>query len=91
MGTVRTEGRPRVRPSPKQARAGEAPQFTACAPAMLQGELLVCARTPGCTKPAGHQGFCSGHKGFKRRNPPKELKERRSALLQNILPCCTAG
>ena len=93
VGTVRTEGRPRVRPNPKQARACEPPQFTARAPAMLQGELLVCARTPGCTKPAGHQGFCSGHKGFKRRNPPKELKERRSALLQIVyfgLCGCTA-
>ena len=28
---------------------------------------MVCNRTGGCTKAAGHQGFCSGHKGFKRR------------------------
>ncbi|KAK2079427.1 hypothetical protein QBZ16_003119 [Prototheca wickerhamii] len=27
-----------------------------------------CVRTAGCIKPAGHQGFCSGHKGFRRRN-----------------------
>ena len=30
----------------------------------------VCRRTGTCTKPAGHQGFCSGHKGFKRRESP---------------------
>lgn len=29
---------------------------------------MVCQRTGGCTKQAGHQGFCSGHKGFKRRD-----------------------
>lgn len=29
---------------------------------------MVCNRTGGCTKAAGHQGFCSGHKGFKRRD-----------------------
>ena len=29
---------------------------------------LLCQRTSGCTKPAGHQGFCAGHKGFKRRD-----------------------
>ncbi|KAL3157100.1 hypothetical protein ABBQ38_001346 [Trebouxia sp. C0009 RCD-2024] len=31
------------------------------------GDVLVCTRTSGCTKAAGHQGFCSGHKGFRRR------------------------
>lgn len=31
------------------------------------GDALVCNRTAGCTKSAGHQGFCSGHKGFRRR------------------------
>lgn len=30
----------------------------------------VCSKTATCTKPAGHQGFCSGHKGFKRRESP---------------------
>ncbi|KAL4447259.1 hypothetical protein ABPG77_007292 [Micractinium sp. CCAP 211/92] len=30
----------------------------------------VCSKTASCTKPAGHQGFCSGHKGFKRRESP---------------------
>ncbi|KAI3428154.1 hypothetical protein D9Q98_006538 [Chlorella vulgaris] len=30
----------------------------------------VCRRTTTCTKSAGHQGFCSGHKGFKRRDSP---------------------
>jgi len=28
---------------------------------------MSCKRTHGCTKHAGHQGFCSGHKGFKKR------------------------
>lgn len=31
------------------------------------GEVMVCSRTAGCAKAAGHQGFCSGHKGFRRR------------------------
>ncbi|KAL0049880.1 hypothetical protein WJX82_011620 [Trebouxia sp. C0006] len=31
------------------------------------GSVLVCTRTSGCAKSAGHQGFCSGHKGFRRR------------------------
>lgn len=31
------------------------------------GSVLVCTRTSGCTKQAGHQGFCSGHKGFNKR------------------------
>lgn len=31
------------------------------------GDVMVCSRTQGCTKAAGHQGFCSGHKGFRRR------------------------
>ena len=31
------------------------------------GEVMVCGRTAGCAKAAGHQGFCSGHKGFRRR------------------------
>ena len=77
VGTMWTEGRPRVRASPKQARAREAPQSTACAPAMLQGKRPVCPRNPRCTKPAGHRGFCNGHKDLKRRKPPKELEERR--------------
>ncbi len=34
------------------------------------GGSAVCRRTTTCTKPAGHQGFCSGHKGFKRRESP---------------------
>jgi hypothetical protein len=32
---------------------------------------LLCPRTPGCNRPAGHQGWCSGHKGFKRRSSHK--------------------
>ena len=67
----------RERGSPLLAGAGDAPQFSAPAPAMLQREPLVCPRTPGCTKSAGHRGFCIGHKDFTRRKPPKELKERR--------------
>ena len=31
------------------------------------GDAMVCSRTAGCAKAAGHQGFCSGHKGFRRR------------------------
>lgn len=31
------------------------------------GGILMCMRTAGCSRPAGHQGWCSGHKGFKRR------------------------
>ena len=31
------------------------------------GDVMVCSRTAGCAKAAGHQGFCSGHKGFRRR------------------------
>jgi hypothetical protein len=31
---------------------------------------MLCQRTTTCTKAAGHQGFCSGHKGFKRRESP---------------------
>ncbi|WPT16178.1 hypothetical protein PSENEW3_00004185 [Picochlorum sp. SENEW3] len=27
-----------------------------------------CNRTHGCTKAFGHQGFCSGHRGFKRKD-----------------------
>eukprot|EP00887_Chlorella_sp_A99_P001968 scaffold18.g1968.t1 len=29
-----------------------------------------CRRTPTCTKGFRHQGFCSGHKGYKRRESP---------------------
>lgn len=35
--------------------------------AVSAGGAMVCHRTGGCTKAAGHQGFCSGHKGFKKR------------------------
>ncbi|KAI8476860.1 MAG: hypothetical protein J3K34DRAFT_516134 [Monoraphidium minutum] len=28
-----------------------------------QGGALMCPRTAGCTRPAGHQGWCVGHKG----------------------------
>jgi hypothetical protein len=31
------------------------------------GGLLLCPRTAGCTRPAGHQGWCLGHKGYKKR------------------------
>lgn len=44
---------------------------TAAAPSFSAGGLgagaIPCNRTGGCIKAAGHQGFCSGHKGFKRR------------------------
>ena len=30
--------------------------------------IMSCKRTHRCTKHAGHQGFCSGHKGFKKRD-----------------------
>jgi len=44
---------------------------TAAAPSSPSGKLhfgaVACNRTKGCIKAAGHQGFCSGHKGFKRR------------------------
>lgn len=47
--------------------AGGYPNFGG--PAGPGGAVLVCTRTSGCTKQAGHQGFCSGHKGFKRKTP----------------------
>lgn len=31
------------------------------------GGFLLCPRTPGCTRPAGHQGWCLGHKGYRKR------------------------
>ena len=77
MSIMRTEGRPRVRASPKQAWASEAPHFTSLATAMLQGKPLVCPRTPKCTEPAGHPGFCIGHKYSDGRKLLKELKGRR--------------
>lgn len=44
---------------------------TVTAPSLSAGKLnggaIACNRTKGCIKAAGHQGFCSGHKGFKRR------------------------
>lgn len=33
----------------------------------LAAPMVTCTRTAGCTKAAGHQGFCSGHKGFAKR------------------------
>lgn len=41
---------------------------------------MVCNRTNGCTKAAGHQGFCSGHKGFKKREGPGGALTGRHAL-----------
>jgi hypothetical protein len=35
--------------------------------ALHAGGFLLCPRTPGCTRPAGHQGWCLGHKGYKKR------------------------
>eukprot|EP00775_Hariotina_reticulata_P006641 gene6641-6867_t len=34
---------------------------------LLSGAFLQCPRTPGCSRPAGHQGWCLGHKGYKKR------------------------
>lgn len=28
------------------------------------GHMGLCRRTPGCSKPAGHMGWCAGHRGF---------------------------
>lgn len=36
--------------------------------ALHSGGFLVCPRTAGCTRPAGHQGWCLGHKGYKKRS-----------------------
>lgn len=46
------------------------------------GELL-CQRAQGCMKAVNHTGFCSGHRGFKRRADGEEIeggapKKRRS-------------
>lgn len=41
------------------------PVFNGAASGGMRG--VACRRTSGCTKAAGHQGFCSGHKGFRRR------------------------
>jgi hypothetical protein len=35
--------------------------------ALHAGGFLLCPRTVGCTRPAGHQGWCLGHKGYKKR------------------------
>ncbi|WIA31248.1 hypothetical protein OEZ86_001246 [Tetradesmus obliquus] len=35
--------------------------------ALHAGGFLLCPRTAGCTRPAGHQGWCLGHKGYKKR------------------------
>lgn len=35
--------------------------------ALHSGGFLVCPRTAGCSRPAGHQGWCLGHKGYKKR------------------------
>ncbi len=44
----------------RRPRAPDAPLTFAAAPA-------TCHRTAGCNKAAGHQGFCAGHGGFRRR------------------------
>eukprot|EP00879_Flechtneria_rotunda_P003355 GHRR01003582.1.p1 GENE.GHRR01003582.1~~GHRR01003582.1.p1 ORF type:complete len:520 (+),score=248.42 GHRR01003582.1:494-2053(+) len=44
----------------QQAEAGEDGTLHA-------GGFLLCPRTPGCTRPAGHQGWCLGHKGYRKR------------------------
>lgn len=40
---------------------------TSLSPPKRVTQRLLCTRTQGCHKPAGHQGWCSGHKGYKRR------------------------
>lgn len=69
------------------------------------GGSAVCRRTTTCTKPAGHQGFCSGHKGFKRRESPTASSalgrrpfgrcvgcvEWQQAGGLGAPPCCTAA
>lgn len=49
-------------------------------PTVAFGELL-CQRAQGCMKAVNHTGFCSGHRGFKRRadgeegeGPPKKRR-----------------
>jgi hypothetical protein len=29
--------------------------------------VLMCSRTAGCLRPAGHQGWCQGHGGYSQR------------------------
>ena len=43
------------------------PQFHFTAPPPQGYDTLLCQRTQGCMKAANHTGFCSGHKGFKRK------------------------
>ena len=71
VAVLREGGRPLL------AQAGDASRFTARAPAILHRELLACPRSPQCTKPPGHRGFCNGHKSPTQRTALKELMERR--------------
>lgn len=51
--------------------AGDAPGSGGGDPSpAASNEFATCHRTSGCTKHSGHQGFCSGHKGFRRRDVP---------------------
>lgn len=56
--------------SRKRAAEGDAdgsePQAAAGGLAHQAG-VLVCGRTHGCLRPAGHQGWCQGHGGYARR------------------------
>ncbi|KAK9835818.1 hypothetical protein WJX74_008627 [Apatococcus lobatus] len=50
---------------------------------MMEACGAPCNRTYGCTKATGHQGFCSGHKGFRRR-PSCELLPYEQGSMSNV-------
>ena len=37
--------------------------------------MNLCQRTQGCMKNENHTGFCSGHRGFKRKNTTGQGEE----------------
>jgi hypothetical protein len=45
-----------------RADDGEEPAAERVGAIVHQGGALLCPRTPGCTRPAGHQGWCVGRK-----------------------------
>jgi hypothetical protein len=59
--------RPQPALTPALLGSDDAPDGSADAAA--GGSVLQCPRTAGCTRPAGHQGWCLGHKGYKKRRP----------------------
>ena len=58
---------------PGQPQLGQGLSLQACG--------APCNRTHGCTKATGHQGFCSGHKGFRRR-PSCELLPHEHGIMR---------